>query len=322
MTPAPEAVRPLRVPTFLHQRLELAATQMLQPPGAPAIDFAAPREEPALVPPDSVSWRVFRNPLAVFIGGVAAVLLELAEPRVRAGVWDHTNFRTAPRQRLQRTGLAAMVTVYGARSVAEKMIGGVTRLHGRVRGHTPEGVPYAASDPELLTWVHATAAFGFVTAYSRYVRPLAVAEFDRYYSEGEEVAALYGARAPLSAAEVDALFARTRPTLQPSPVVNEFLSIMMHTPVLPGLARPLQRLLVRAAVDLTPVWLRERLQLGQRSGLGVVGRELVPRLGALAERLLLRNSPAAQACVRLGLAEDYLLSSRGIFRHPVEKQSD
>ena len=52
---------------------------------------------------DSVSWRVFKNPLSLFIGGVAAVIMELAEPRVRTGVWEHTTFRLDPIRRLRRT---------------------------------------------------------------------------------------------------------------------------------------------------------------------------------------------------------------------------
>ncbi len=40
--------------------------------------------------------------------------MELAEPRVRNGVWERTTFRADPIRRLRRTGLAAMVTVYGA----------------------------------------------------------------------------------------------------------------------------------------------------------------------------------------------------------------
>jgi uncharacterized protein (DUF2236 family) len=35
---------------------------------------------------------VFKNPLSLFIGGVTAVIMELAEPRVRTGVWEHTTF--------------------------------------------------------------------------------------------------------------------------------------------------------------------------------------------------------------------------------------
>ena len=90
---------------------------------------------------------MFKNPVAVFIGGVTAVLLEFAEPRVRDGVWQHSSFRTDPLTRLQRTGLAAMVTVYGPRSKAEAMIAGVVRRHERVTGWTSEGEPYRANDP-------------------------------------------------------------------------------------------------------------------------------------------------------------------------------
>lgn len=302
-------VQPLRLPPLLQRQLENAALQMLQPAGRPAIDFACPPDEAALVPADSVSWRVFRNPLALFVGGVMAVLLELAEPRVRAGVWEHTSFRTAPRQRLQRTGLAAMVTVYGPRSVAERMIADVTRLHARVHGRTPEGVPYSARDPELLAWVHATAAYGFVTAYSHYVQPLSPAQLDRYYAEGRESAALFGAAgAPLSVLSLEAMFERMRPALGPSPVVQQFLSIMTREPVLPAGAGSLQALLVRAAVEASPDWLRRCLGLGPEAGLGRLGRAMMPRLGRLAHRLLLRESPPVQSCLRLGLPEDYLLS--------------
>src|SRR5690606_21927227 len=47
------------------------------------IDFSAPEGEPALAAPDSLTWRIFKNPIALFAGGIGAVLLELAEPRVR-----------------------------------------------------------------------------------------------------------------------------------------------------------------------------------------------------------------------------------------------
>ena len=69
-------------------------------------------------------------------------------------------------RRLRRTGLAAMITVYGARSEAERMIAGVRRMHDRVAGTTPDGVAYAANEQELLDWVQATASYGFVEAYS------------------------------------------------------------------------------------------------------------------------------------------------------------
>ena len=60
---------------------------------AAQFDFRTPAGEPALCAPDSVSWRVFKNPIALAVGGVAAVLLEFADPRVRDGVWHYSTSR-------------------------------------------------------------------------------------------------------------------------------------------------------------------------------------------------------------------------------------
>lgn len=291
---------------MLRARLEAAARELMTPDGW-HVDFAAPPGEPALVPPDSVSWRVFKNPVTLFIGGVAAVILELAEPRVRAGVWNHTNFRTDPVTRLRRTGLAAMVTVYGARSVAEAMIAGINRRHARIEGVTPEGERYHAADPELLSWVQATAAFGFLEAYAVYVRPVSAGCRDAYYAEGREAARLYGAHgAPASQAELDATFAAMRERLQPSDVLAEFLAIMQTASIVPRVLRPVQLLFIRAAIDIVPNDIAARLGLGH--GLRRWEIPMVRTAATLADRLQLASSPAALACRRLGLPEDYLLS--------------
>src|ERR1700674_3063889 len=149
----------IRLPWSLQRRLDAAAGALLNPPKWPPIDFTRPLGEAALFPPDSTSWRIFKNPIALLVGGMAAVILELAEPAVRTGVWKHSTFMTDPMGRLRRTGLAAMVTVYGARSIALPMIEGVVRMHARVAGKTPAGEAFTANDPRLLTWVHATASF-------------------------------------------------------------------------------------------------------------------------------------------------------------------
>ncbi|MGE0665012.1 MAG: oxygenase MpaB family protein [Sphingomonadales bacterium] len=294
------------LPPLISRRLDSAASALLRPAGR-AVDFSRPVGEPALVSPDSVSWQVFRNPVSVFIGGVAAVILELAEPSVRTGVWEHTSFRDDPMRRLQRTGLAAMVTVYGARSVAEAMIAGVSRMHGRVRGETPDGEAYSATDPHLLTWVQATASYGFAEAYSHYVRPLSAEQLDRYYLEGDAAARLYGAvDAPMSDAERAALFDAMRGRLEASPVIFEFLGIMARAPVFPAPLRPAQRMLVRAAVDIVPWWVRDLVGLHRIAGLRAWEAPLVRRAARLSDRVMLASSPPVQSCLRLGLPADYL----------------
>ena len=274
------------------------------------VDFSRPTGEAALISPDSVSWRVFKNPLSLFIGGVSAVIMELAEPRVRTGVWEHTTFRVDPMRRLRQTGLAAMVTIYGAHSMAEAMIARIRRVHDAVAGTTSAGEAYCANDPELLNWVQGTAAYGFLQAYHAYVQPLSLPERDRYYAEGVPAARLYGAtNAPNSEAELEVLFRAAASRLERSDIVFEFLSIMGSGAILPLLLRPAQHLLVRAAVDLTPRWLRTMLGLNGH-GLHAWEAEVVRQAGAFADRLVLESNPAVQACRRMRLPADYLYVDR------------
>jgi uncharacterized protein (DUF2236 family) len=268
-------------------------------------DFLRPLGEAALVSPDSVSWRVFKNPLSLFIGGIAAVIMELAEPRVRTGVWEHTTFRIDPIRRLRRTGLAAMVTIYGARGMAEAMIARVRRMHDRVAGSTPAGKAYRATDPELLNWVQGTAAYGFLQAYHAYVRPLSDLERDRYYAEGTLAASLYGASAATSEAALEMRFEAMANQLERSDILFEFLAIMRSAPILPLPLRPVQPLLIRAAIDLTPYWLRRIVGLTDH-GLDAWEAGVVRQIGALADRIVLETNPAVQACRRMRLSANYL----------------
>lgn len=301
----------IHLPGSLQRRLDAAALSFLSPRKGRAIDFSQPPGEEALLPAGSVSWRIFKNPLALFIGGMSAVILELAEPAVRTGVWEHSSFRKDPVSRLQRTGLAAMISVYGARSIAEPMIARIVRLHAGVMGETPAGTPYCANDVRLLTWVQATAAFGIAQAYSLYVDPLQPAQLDSLYREGAPAARLYGALdAPSSDAERRALFDSMRGRLEPSPIVFEFLDIMRRAPLFPGHLRWLQRMLVRAAVDLIPGWIRECLGLVGAQGLRPHEQWMVKFAGSVSDRILLPTSPAVQACLRLGLPMTYLYGPR------------
>lgn len=298
---------PLPVPPPLARVVDNSYADLLRPDGAPVVDFRQPPGEPALVPADSLSWQIFKNPVSLFIGGVTAVILELAEPGVRSGVWEHSSFRSDPVGRLRRTGLAAMVTVYGARSAAENMIAGVRRMHDRVSGTLPSGEAYRASDTDLLDWVQATASFGFATAYSTFVRPLGRVELDQLYAEARPAAALYGAvGAPSSEEMREAQFEAMKARLEPSPIVFEFLDLMHAAKAMPQALRPLQPLLIRAAVSLTPDWVRIRLGLGEAHGLRPWEGRIVKEAAGLADKVMLRSSPAVQSCLRLGLPEDYL----------------
>ena len=277
-----------------------------------AIDFAAPVGEPALLAPDSVQWRVYKNQIALGIGGIAAVLLEFAEPRIRSGVWDHSTYKADPIGRSKRTGLVAMLACYGPASTARAAIGSVNRLHGKVKGETPGGEKYRAMDPVLLDWVAATASYGFLTAYDRFVHPLSDADKNRFMRDSEAIGREFGARhTPQTIDAFMDMMAALEPRFEPHPIIFEFLDIIQSGRAAPNVPRFLHRAIARASVSLLPDHIRQRLDLGVRFDLTRLDRMALKLAGRLADRRADLQSPPCQASVRMGLPHDYLYRRKG-----------
>ena len=274
----------------------------------PKVDFLTPAGAPALYRPESIAWHVFKNPVSLFVGGIAAVLLELAEERVRSGVWEHSIFRTDPVMRLRRTGMMTYVSVYAPSAVATRLIGAVVRMHDRVEGRTPRGTPYRANDPELLNWVQCTADYGFMEAYAAFCRPLTDEQRNLFYQETLPAARLFLAvGAPRSLTEQREQFAAMQPHLESHPIVFEFLDIMRRTPAVPWPLRSLQWMMVRAGIHILPDWLKDRLGLEAPAWrLRSWEERWVRRLGAMFERIPIPGSPPVLASRRLGLPASFL----------------
>lgn len=274
------------------------------------IDFASPKGEAAYCHPGSMAWRVYKNPIALGIGGVAAVLLEFADARIRSGVWDHSTYKADPIGRSKRTGVAAMVGVYGPASAARRVIQGVTNMHSQVKGKTPGGEAYQALDTELLDWVAATAGYGFLNAYDRFVAPLSEADKTRFYTEGAEIGALYGVKAPLrSTADFMAMMEKLAPRFEPHPIVDEFLAIIVSGQAAPAVPKFLHRALAKASVSLLPPIVRERLGLGPEWNLSWSETAALKAVGKLADRVPVPGSPAWDAALRLGLPGNFVWRS-------------
>ncbi len=203
-----------------------------------------------------------------------------------------------------------MVGVYGPQSAARRVIQGVTNMHTKVQGNTPKGDAYKALDVELLDWVSATAAYGFMTAYHRFVRPLSDAEQKSFLEGGHGTARLYGVQNPISSLDdFNAMLAKLEPRFEPHPINSEFLEIVKtraqgKAPKAAGSA------LVNAAVSILPPSVRATLELGPEYDLTWKGRMFVRFLGKMADRKVDLNSPAAQAAERLGLPRDFVWKSK------------
>jgi uncharacterized protein (DUF2236 family) len=235
----------------------------------PTLDYSSPPGDPGLFGPDSVCWKVHADFTSMMTGGISALLLQALHPLALAGVWDHSTFRTDILGRLRRTATFISGTTYGNRHDALALIERVKRIHLGVSGVGPDGRPYRASDPALLTWVHVAEVSSFMTAHLRYVNPLLpVAAQDQYFAETARIAEMLGAsNIPRSRAGIDAYLLAMQPELVASERTREVVRILMKAPAPTAAMRPAGALMLNAGVDLLPDWAQSMLGFERFAGI-------------------------------------------------------
>jgi uncharacterized protein (DUF2236 family) len=264
------------------------------------LDLDQPRGDAGLFGPQSMVWEVHADFTAMMVGGVSALLLQMLHPLALAGVWDHSTFRQDMIGRLRRTSLFIAGTTYGGQHDAEQLIDKVRTIHLQVVGSAPDGRPYAASDPHLLTWVHVSEVSQFLAGYLRYVNPqLAVTEQDRYYREVALIAERLGAQdVPKSRQAISTYLEHMRPQLLCDERTREVVRLLHAAPVPSILAKPFGKLMMQAGVDLLPDWASDLLGERQPAWRRPLIRSSVQRTATLL-RWAIRNSAAQRAQRRL-----------------------
>ncbi|WP_327438917.1 oxygenase MpaB family protein [Pseudomonas donghuensis] len=267
------------------------------------LDLENPKGDPGLFGPGSLSWRVHGDFPSMLIGGISALLLQLLHPLALAGVWDHSNFRQDLLGRLRRTSQFISGTTFGSTQDANWLIEKVRTIHLQVVGSAADGRPYAASDPDLLTWVHVAEISSFLAAHRRYRNPhMPIAEQDVYYAEIALIAERLGARnVPRSRQQIADYLQAMRPQLICDARSHEVVQVLLDAPAPSRLAQPVGALMLRAGIDLLPDWASAMLELSQNP----LQRRLI-RLGinstAPVLRWAMRDGSAHRARRRMGIA--------------------
>lgn len=255
--------------------------------------FTRPPGDPGLYGPASAMWEVHSD-ASLLVGGISALFLQTLHPLAMAGVADHSDFQRDPLGRLQRTAGFVVTTTFGSRAAAERAVESVRRIHTRVHGHTPDGRPYDATDPDLAVWVHATEISSFLQAVRTFgVTPVDDTLADRYIAEAALVAEMLGARnVPHSLAEMDAYFAKVLPGLERGAQAEDCLRFLKRPP-LPWPQLRMHRILARGAVDILPAWGRERLGLRGSTPLQRVVNQRLVRSAVATMRWAMSAAPTA-----------------------------
>lgn len=214
---------------------------------------------------------------SMFIGGLAALLLQSLHPLAMAAVAGHSGFRGDPWGRLQRTSTFLAVTTYGTADSAQRAVDRVRAVHETVRGTTADGEEYRATDPRLLCWVHVAETDCFLRAHQRYgARPLDAEGCDGYVADMARVATALGVPdPPVNRAELTERLTAYRAELRATPEARSTARFLLLNPPVPLLARLPYGVLAANAVSLLPTWASRALWLPRvRPAEGVCVRPL------------------------------------------------
>jgi uncharacterized protein (DUF2236 family) len=208
--------------------------------------------------------------------------MQLAHPAVAAGVDEHSDFRQRPLRRLWRTLTLTYRLAFGEEAEVLAAAAAINRAHRPVQGSG-----YAARDPALLLWVHATLVDSALAAYSELVAPLSREEREAYYLGTRWTGRLLGipsALFPASLAGFDAYVAKVLNTAARVDERARALGRRVLRP-LPGVPGPAWRPLEILTAGLLPPPLRAPYGLPEpgrayarlRAALRA-GRRLAPRV--------------------------------------------
>jgi uncharacterized protein (DUF2236 family) len=255
-------------------RVHGAANSVRQRVGASIFERVAGSEGPArrraIHGAEGERWFADDRPIrrvhgdsSMFAGGICALLLQSLHPLAMAGVAAHSGYRGDPWGRLQRTSYFLAVTAFGRAGDAQAAIDRVRAIHERVTGTAPDGRPYAAADPHLLTWVHIAEADSFLRAHTRFgAHPLDQAGRDGYVADLARIGAALGVPdPPRTEAELASRISEYRPELRGTAEARAAARFLLLSPPVPVVARAPYGILAAAATSLLPGWARRPLNL-------------------------------------------------------------
>jgi uncharacterized protein (DUF2236 family) len=201
--------------------------------------------------PDSVTWRIHSEPVAM-VGGLRALLLQALHPGAMRLLVERSNFRDDPWSRFERTITYVGMLCFATTAEVDEAAAHVRSVHKAL----------GVDDEEQLAWVHACLVDSFLVAARAAGVRLSVSDRDQYVREQMIAAHLVDVSAPpTSFVELKRFIDQLRPSLAGTSEAREAARLVVLPPL------PVRRSLVvparlgwttisTLAVGLLPKWAR------------------------------------------------------------------
>lgn len=264
------------------------------------VDYMHPDGDSGLFGPEAICWQVHRDFSSMLVGGISALLLQMLHPSALSGVLDYSNFKDDLLGRLRRTGQFIAATTFAGKPEALRMIERVKHIHQHIQGTTPYGIPYRASDPALLTWVHVAEMRSFLQAHLHYKNAsLSLAAQDQYYKETAIVAQALGAEnVPQSVQEINAYLVQMQNEWVFDTRTESVFHILERPPTTHHASAFFAKQAMHAAIALLPDAAKKYYQLYQTRWQQLLGQQSIA-LCAPVLRWAVRDSAYYRAMQRV-----------------------
>jgi uncharacterized protein (DUF2236 family) len=244
--------------------------------------------------PESAAWAVHGS-LPTLVGGIRALLMQALHPGALAGVQQHSRYQDDAMGRLAGTTQWLTVVTFGDKAAADRECARVRGMHRRVVGTYASETgqrSYAASDPDLLRWVHIAFTDSFLATHRVWGSGIPGGE-DAYVREWATAGELVGVdNPPRSVAELRNQISDYGPQLRGDVAARETARFIRNVPV-PLAGRPAYAVLFAGAVSTLPQ--EHRRMLGVPDLPLAVTRPAVAGILATLAKILGPASPSMQA---------------------------
>ena len=252
--------------------------------------------------PGSAAWAVHGG-MPTMVAGIRALLMQTLHPGAMAGVHDHSRYREDPLGRLSGTIQWLITVTFADTTVAQTESTRVGRFHDRVVGTYLDAQgnsqPYAAGDPELLSWVHVVFTDAFLRCHETWGDEIPGGA-DQYVCEWAKAGELVGVvEPPRSEGELRGKLEAFRDAgiMKSDERVAEAVRFIRNPPLSRAMM-PAYRVMFAGAVSTIPEEYRRMLGLRAPRWPAVWATGVVLRL----VRVLLGESSSSEDAARLRIA--------------------
>ena len=155
--------------------------------------------------PGSEAWNVLGR-RSVIMGGMRALLMHATHPAIAAATAQTARYEQDPWGRHRETLQLLFTLIFGTRGEATRAARQINATHRLVRGRDlATGSPYAATDPNLMVWVHASLVSSFLKYEQLTVGSLDDSARQRFCTELAFMASLLGLPSGRVTSTVDGL---------------------------------------------------------------------------------------------------------------------